>query len=115
MMNRSSIRTKSIGVRVTETDFARLQTLAEAQGKPMGEWCREVLLATADGEKIRAIEPILLSEVLGLRTLLLNALFAMASGSPLTSEEMTELIERADQEKLSKALALLADRAKVGP
>ena len=56
-----------------------------------------------------------MSEVLALRTLLLNALFAIASGTTLTEEDMTKLIERADREKLPKALALLEDRIKVGP
>lgn len=36
MIDRSSIRIKSIGVRITEADLARLQTLAEVQGRPMG-------------------------------------------------------------------------------
>lgn len=75
----------------------------------MGEWCREVLLATANCEKIRRTEQILLSEVLALRTLLLNALFAIASGTTLTAEDMTKLIERADREKLTKALDLLEE------
>jgi hypothetical protein len=115
MMDRSRFRTKSIGVKVTEADFSRLQTLAEAQGKPMGEWCRDVLLTTAEVEKPSAGEQILLAEVLALRTILLNVLFAMASAKTLTAEEMTKLIERADREKLTKALALLEDRIKVGP
>ena len=115
MIDRSHFRTKSIGVKVTEGDFARLQALAEAEGKPMGEWCRDILLTTADGEKTSVTEQILLSEVLALRTLLLNTLFAIASGTTLTEEDMTQMIERADREKLPKALALLEDRIKVGP
>jgi len=115
MINRSHFRTKSIGVKVTEADFARLQALAEAQGKPMGEWCRDILLMTAEGEKTSLTEQILLSEFLALRTLLLNTLFAIASGTTLTEEDMTKLIERADREKLPKALAQLEDRIKVRP
>ena len=45
IINRSHFRTKSIGVRVTEADFARLQTLADGEHKSLGEWCRDVLLA----------------------------------------------------------------------
>ena len=85
----------------------------------MGEWCRDILLMTAEGEKTSLTEQILLSEVLALRTLLLNALFAIASGTTLTEEDMTKLIEAGGPgEKLPKALALLviADhRRLVGP
>ena len=109
MLDRSRFRTKSIGVRVTETDFARLKTLADAQGKPMGEWCREVLLAIAEGPEPRPGEQTLLAEVLALRTILLNVLFSIGSGKTLRPEEMQELIERADRDKLKKALERLED------
>jgi Nif-specific regulatory protein len=66
-------------------------------------------------EKASLTEQILLSEVLALRTLLLNTLFAIASGTILTEEDMNKLIDRVDREKLPKALALLEDRIKVGP
>jgi hypothetical protein len=109
MNDHSSFRTKSIGVRVTEADFTRLQSLADAQGKPMGEWCRDVLLATAEGPKPSPAERILLAEVLALRTILLNVFFSIANREALTSEEMKELIKRADGEKLKKAQAQLED------
>jgi len=38
MFDRSHYRTRSIGVRVAEADFARLQALADAEGRPLGEW-----------------------------------------------------------------------------
>ena len=41
------LRTRSIGVRVTEADYARLHALAQAQGKLLAEWARDALLALA--------------------------------------------------------------------
>ena len=58
-------------------------------------------------------EPILLAEVLALRTILLNLHFAICSGEAVTAETMLRLIERADQEKMQHAcerLALAAPR-----
>ena len=46
----------------------------------------------------------MVSEVLALRTILLNALFFLAKGKPLAADEMKDLIARADAEKLRKAL-----------
>jgi hypothetical protein len=107
MNDYSNFRSKSIGVRVTEADFTRLQSLADAQGKPMGEWCRDVLLGKLEGSRPSPIEQILLGEVLALRTILLNVLFSIANREAITAEEMKELIKRADREKLKKALTML--------
>ena len=112
MIDRSRFRTKSIGVRVTETDFARLKTLADAQGKPMGEWCREVLLERADGRKPSVIEETLLAETLALRTILLNLHFTVAKGEAITAEGMQAIIERADAGKAKKAAERLAAASK---
>ena len=44
----------------------------------------------------------LLSEVIGLRTILVNVIFALANGHGISDEQMQSLIDRADQEKTSK-------------
>jgi hypothetical protein len=107
MFDRSHYRTRSIGVRVAEADFVRLQALADAEGRPLGEWCREVLLATVERQKPTPAEQTVVSEVLALRTILLNLVFSLAKGDVLTEEKMTALIERADAEKLNKAMQRL--------
>jgi hypothetical protein len=76
MFDRSRYRTRSIGVRVAEADFVRLQGLADAEGRPLGEWCREVLLARAERGKPTPAEQTVVSEVLALRTILLNVVFS---------------------------------------
>lgn len=103
IINRSHFRTKSIGVRVTEADFARLQALADAERKSVGEWCRDVLLARAEGGNVAPADHAVLSELLALRRILLNVLFSLAKGKTLTAGEMEDLIEKADSEKLRKA------------
>lgn len=79
MQDRSQFRTKSIGVRVSEADFSRLRTLAEDAGKPLGEWCRDVLLKTAEHPSGTSIEQALLAEVIGLRTIVGNLVYAFTS------------------------------------
>jgi hypothetical protein len=101
--NRSHFRTKSIGVRVTEADFARLQALADAEQKSLGEWSRDVLLEKAEGRNIASVDQAVLSELLALRRIVLNVLFSLASGKTFTTGEMDDLIQSADAEKLSKA------------
>jgi len=114
MFDRSHYRTRSIGVRVAEADFARLQALADAEGRPLGEWCREVLLDRVKRRPPTLAEKAVVSEVLALRTILLNVLFSLAKGKVITEQEMTDLIERADAEKLNRAMQRLEQTVRSG-
>jgi hypothetical protein len=98
----ASQRTKSIGTKVTDEEYARLEALAGAQ--TISEWVRAVLLKAA----APSAEPILLAELLALRTILLNLHFAVCSGEPVTAETMRRLIDCADQDKIQLAHERLA-------
>lgn len=104
-MVKAILRTKSIGTKVTEEEYARLEEAAGATGQSMSEWVRMILLDRAERE---ATEETVLAELLGLRTILLNLLFAMAKGEAMTADEMQAVIERADAGKLERARKLLA-------
>jgi hypothetical protein len=107
MQDRSQFRTKSIGVRVSESDFARLQTLADASGKPLGEWCRDALLKVADHPTGTPVEQALLAEVIGLRTIVGNLVYAFTSDGKVTREQMASIVERADSTKIKRAIDFL--------
>src|SRR5216683_92310 len=99
-----SFRTKSISTKVTDEEYAQFE--ASAGEQTISEWAREVLLKAT---KPNASEQTVLAEVLALRTILLNVHFAVSQGQTLTTEDMRQLIERADQNKLSKAQERLAE------
>ena len=98
-------RRKSIGTKVSEEEYVRLETLAG--GRALGELVREVLLREVDG---RRTEETVLAEALALRTILLNAFYKLAQGEKLTAEEMQAIIERADASKVQKAIERLAGK-----
>jgi hypothetical protein len=104
-----ALRTKSISTKVTDEEYALFEALAGEQ--TISEWARDVLLKAT---KPNAGEQTVLAEVLALRTILLNIHFAVSQGQTLTAEEMKQLIERADQNKLSKARQRLAEIATLG-
>ena len=117
-MVKPSLRTKSIGTKVTEGEYAELERTAQAGGKTLGEWCREVMLASVNGHAPKG-QPsdgseaqVLMAELMALRTILLNVLFKQANGESLTAEQMQKLIERADADKLKKAVERLRDGSK---
>ena len=117
-MVKPSLRTKSIGTKVTEEEYARLERTAQAGGKTLGEWCREVMLASANapvpkGQLFDGSEAhVLMAEFAALRTILLNVLFKQANGETLTAEQMQTLIDRADADKLKKAAERLRPGSK---
>jgi hypothetical protein len=96
------LRTKSVGTKVSEEEFAMLEARAQAAGRTLSEWVRDVLLAapTTEGELIGEVA---LGELLALRTLLLNFFFREAKGEPIPEAEMRALIERADALKGGRA------------
>lgn len=99
-------RTKSITSKVTEEEYALLEASAAASGQSMSEWVRETLVGKRSAAQPR--EDVLLAELLGLRTILLNLLFTMAKGETMTAEQMQAIIERADAGKIERARKLLA-------
>ena len=114
-MVKPNLRTKSVGTKVSEEEFARLEQAAQKASKTLGEWCREAMLGSANGQSANGAggngAEALMAEVVALRAILLNVLFKQANGERLTSEEMQRLIERADSDKLKKARERLGQTA----
>lgn len=103
---KAPLRTKSIGTKVSEEEFAALEACARQADMTLGEWVRAVLLA-APGVELPDDEAALagrvtLAEVLALRSLFLNLQFRADKGQ-LSEAELRSLIERADATKLERA------------
>ncbi len=96
------LRTKSVGTKVSEAEFALLEERARGAGMRLGEWVREALLS-APAESGPDSGEVALGEVLALRSLLLNLHFRSAPGEPVSESETRGLIERADGVKMQRA------------
>jgi hypothetical protein len=104
-MVKLALRNKSVGTKVTATEFDALERRAHAQKLTLSEWVRAELLDTKkdDGNEV------LLGELLALRAILINLLFSLGKGERLTAEAMKELIERADRDKVNRAAGRRTD------
>ena len=104
-MVKLALRNKSVGTKVTATEFEALEGRAHAQKLTLSEWVRTELLDTKkdDGNEV------LLGELLALRAILINLLFSLGKGERLTAEAMKELIERADRDKVNRAAGRRTD------
>jgi hypothetical protein len=104
---KAPLRTKSIGTKVSEEEFAALEATARAADMTLSEWVRAVLLAAPGvelpGDEAALAGRVALAEILALRSLLLNLHFRTAKGEPIPEPEMRALIERADGVKMQRA------------
>jgi hypothetical protein len=107
-MVKPSLRTRSMGTKVSEEGYAQSERAAQMAARTLGEWCRELMLTSANGQPAKATRTadefhVLMAEVVALRAILLNVLFKQANAEPLRAEGMQRLIERADSGKLREA------------
>ncbi len=102
-------RTKSIATRLTEAELAEVEAAASQAGKKVAEWLRDTALAAVRGSQEVPTDAVLLAELIGIRSLMVN-LFAQASKGPLTSEDIQKMRSYADSIKDQKAAENLSQR-----
>ena len=103
----ATLRTKSISTKVTEEEYAKFEALAGKQ--TVSEWARDVL---SKAVRPHTCEQTILAEVLALRTVLLNLFFKLASAERITEDEMRQIIELAEADKLKKAILRIQETEK---
>jgi len=102
-------RARSIATRLTETEFGEVEAAAVNAGKKVAEWLRDAALAHARAGQEEQTDPILLAEIMGMRSLMLN-LFARASEGPLSTEDLRKMSAYSDSIKEQKAKEFMAQR-----
>ncbi|HLJ88487.1 MAG TPA: hypothetical protein VKZ53_16830 [Candidatus Angelobacter sp.] len=105
------LRIKTVGTRACEEEYRALEELAQAQDETLSGWTRKVLLAQLNPTVASPAEETVLAEVLAMRRLLFNVVYALARKDPITGDKMQELIEHADEEKFREAIERLKERA----
>jgi hypothetical protein len=95
-------RVKQTGTRLTEAEFAEVEAAAAGEGTNISAWIREAILARLSAAQRVNADPILLAELMAIRSLILN-LFAAASKGPLTDESLRKMLAYADSVKQQKA------------
>jgi hypothetical protein len=107
-MVKPPLRTKSIGFKVSEEEYAQLETAAQASGQTLGEWCREMILRGG------ASHDPALAEIIGVRLLLVNVLGPLAAGERVTPERFNQLLDQISEGRVARPVVLLSCSGKVG-
>jgi hypothetical protein len=109
-MVKPPLRTKSIGFKVSEEEYGRLETAAQASGRTLGEWCREVILRGGSASDDPA-----LAEIVGVRLLLVNVLRPLAAGEKLAPEAFDKMLDQISEVKHQLAAKLQQQAARKKP
>ena len=103
-------RTQSIATRFTKAEEQALLKRAEASGKNLREWAREVLLRAENAEKRYDMEMHIFAELVGMQMILMNALSPLLNGETRTKEEVRAMFQQIQKSKVPGAQEILARR-----
>ena len=101
------LRDRSLGTKLTEVEYARVESAALRAGVGLSEWCRRAVLELAERDEDESAKGVVLAELLSLRAVLLNVMFRLSRGEAISEEEMRQLIDRADRDKHKRAVSIL--------
>ena len=104
---KNELRAKTVGCKVTESEHALIEAVAQRKNKSVSDWCRESLIACAAAENGADPTTTVLGELLALRTIVSTVLFRIANGQKIEEEQMSTLIKKADESKRHRADELL--------
>lgn len=102
-------RNQNLNTKLTDTEFRAVEQASAAEGKTTGEWLRDLAL-----RRLRSgandIEIVALSELVGVRLLLVNVLRTLATGQRLGTDVFDKLLDEIGATKHDLAIKLVAER-----
>ena len=101
-------RSKTIGVKVSETAYEMLRGLAESKGKTLSEWCRERILEAAEPPVPSITDFALMAEITATQAMLIDMLSLIGRDGRLSPQKAQEIVDKAHDEKYDEALDLLS-------
>lgn len=105
-VQRPAVRSRQIGIRLTEEEYAAFEQIAWKSGRTIGDWARERLLAQS-GMADDAFTQ-LMTEIVGLQLFLTNALTPVACGERISAQQYQELMRNVKTNKRRAAREVIA-------
>lgn len=114
MIHKGPVLTRHIGFRLRDEAFNRIAQLADMDGKPVNEWCRERLLKAIDKDPANLSVRTLLAEIAASRDIMISLLFAFAPDGRLPEPKVREIIAQSEAHKCAYAERML-EQARAAP
>jgi hypothetical protein len=102
-------RNQTLSTKLTETEYRTVEKESSADGKTTGEWLRDLILRSLRSGANDA-ELIALSEIVGVRLLLVNVLRSLVTGQRMTAEVFDKLVNDIGATKYDLAAKLISER-----
>lgn len=103
-------RTKTLGVRISESEFATLERRAWQSGKTVADWARDQLLVPMERAETDRITAHVFTELIGLEMLLMGFFSPLLQGRQISPEQYQEIVRSVQAAKGKRAKELLALR-----
>ena len=104
-------RNQTLTTKLTEAEQRAVENAARADGKTTGEWLRDLALYAVRSSQ-KDTSGIVLSEVVGVRLLLVNVLRSLGAGQKLTPEAFDKLLDEISTAKHELAGKLAFERGR---
>ena len=101
-------RNQSLNTKLTRTEFAAVEAASEAEGRALGEWVREAVLAAARTSSVGVLTDHLMTEIVALQLFLTDALSPVACGERMTAQQYQELMRNVKASKHRAAREVIA-------
>jgi hypothetical protein len=102
-------RNQTLSTKLTETEYRTVEKASSADGKTTGEWLRDLTLRSLRSGANDA-ELIALSEIVGVRLLLVNVLRSLGTGQRMTADGFDKLVNEIGTTKYDLAAKLISER-----
>lgn len=102
-------RNQTLSTKLTETEYRSIENASAADGKTTGEWLRDLMLRSLRSGA-NDTEVIALSEIVGVRLLLVNVLRSLGTGQRMTVEGFDKMVNEIGATKYELAAKLIAER-----
>ena len=109
-VGRPPVKSRQIGVRVTEAEYAALEREAWKTGHKVGDWARDQLLERMKRAEEDRFSAHIFTELIGLEMLLMGGFSPLVQGKTLTGDQYQELIRNVQSGKGKRARELLLQR-----
>jgi len=103
-------RTRTLGVRISESEFATLEQRAWQSGKTVADWARDRLLVHMERAETDRITAHVFTELIGLEMLLMGFFSPLLQGRQISPEQYQEIVRSVQAGKGKRAKELLAQR-----
>jgi len=98
MKDKGEFLSQHIGFRVRQAAFDQIQHLADKAGRNVNDWCREIVLRTADGTVASPATYAVLAEITATQAILIDLLCAVGRDGRITTQKAQQIVDAAQQQ-----------------